>query len=77
MMELYIHSPVYLHGIVLNYVIKCRNNFPLFYFFCSIVNLRLSSLSRESCGMYLEMAALSIAAFDFRGTAMMAMIIFT
>jgi hypothetical protein len=27
MVELYLHSSIYLHGIVLNYIIKCEDNY--------------------------------------------------
>jgi hypothetical protein len=30
MIELYVHSPMYLHGVMLNYVINCRDNVKAF-----------------------------------------------
>jgi hypothetical protein len=42
-MALYLHSPIRFHGMLLNYVIKYKDNFTLFYF-KTLVKIRCEDL---------------------------------
>jgi hypothetical protein len=66
MVELYLHSPIYLHGTVLNYITKYRNNVTFTLLACSRLQLqsafnRTSRMAVLKCKAWLERRSFRLA----------------